>query len=120
MPKEKKTKDEKIDLPRISALDEDLLTALLGHERYGLEILDQLNLGRPQILRFSSLYPALDRLDQKGLVEWRWGDEADESGGARRKYYKVTGLGAKVLRVVQEYRTSLAQSMGSTYVMGGM
>ena len=101
---------------KLSAIDEDILTALLGRELYGLEILDQLNLDRPVILKFGSLYPALNRLEKKGLVRWQWGDEDDESGGARRKYYKVTGLGAKVLREVQQYRISLARraSQGET------
>ena len=36
----------------------------------------------------------------------------DESGGARRKYYKVTGLGASALSAVQSYRMALAQRFG--------
>ena len=106
----KKPKQSKAEnLVRISAIDEDLLAVLLGRELYGLEILDQLNLDRPTSkLKFGSLYPALNRLEKKGLVSWKWGDEVDESGGARRKYYKVTGLGAKTLRGVQQYRASLA------------
>ena len=115
--KEGKSRRGKADKPiRISAIDEDLLTVLLGRELYGLEILDQLNLDRPSELKFGSLYPALNRLEKKGLVSWQWGDEVDESGGARRKYYKVTGLGAKTLRTVQQYRATLAQraSQGQT------
>lgn len=104
---------------RISAIDEDVLTVLMGRKLYGLELLDQLNLGRPNELKFGSLYPALNRLEKKGLVSWKWGDEVDESGGARRKYYKVTGLGARSLRAVQEYRASLAQRMGETPAMWG-
>lgn len=94
---------------KISAIDEDILTVLMSRELYGLEILDQLNLDRPIAeLKFGSLYPAMNRLEKKGLVSWRWGDEVDESGGARRKYYKVTGLGARSLRAVQQYRAALA------------
>ncbi|ESA37278.1 transcriptional regulator [Leptolyngbya sp. Heron Island J] len=111
--KKKKDSDDKDQKPvRISAIDEDVLTVLMGRELYGLEILDQLNLGRPSELKFGSLYPALNRLEKKGLVSWQWGDEVDESGGARRKYYKVTGLGVKSLRAVQEYRALLAQRAG--------
>lgn len=108
--KEGKSRQNKSDKPvRISAIDEDLLTVLLGRkELYGLEILDQLNLNRPSELKFGSLYPALKRLEKKGLVNWKWGDEVEESGGARRKYYQITGLGAKTLRIVQQYRASLA------------
>ena len=118
--KKKKGPDDKAQKPvRISAIDEDVLTALLGRELYGLEILDQLNLDRPSELKFGSLYPALNRLEKKGLVSWKWGDEVDESGGARRKYYKVTGLGARSLRAVQEYRALLAQRAGQAPAMWG-
>lgn len=110
MPSLKKNSGNKNNKPvRISAIDEDVLTVLMGRELYGLEILDQLNLDRPNQLKFGSLYPALNRLDKKGLVEWKWGDQMDtSSGGARRKYYKVTGLGAISLKAVQKYRVSLA------------
>jgi PadR family transcriptional regulator, regulatory protein PadR len=98
---------------RLSAIDEDILTVLIGErELYGLEILDNLNLDREDKLGsklgFGSLYPALNRLEKKGFIQWRWGDETDDSGGARRKYYKMTGLGSDVLKSVQAYRKSLA------------
>ncbi|MEM9120943.1 MAG: helix-turn-helix transcriptional regulator [Cyanobacteria bacterium P01_F01_bin.56] len=93
---------------KLSAIDEDVLTVLMGRELYGLEILDQLNLDRPTgKLLFSSLYPALNRLEKRGLVKWRWGDEVEKSGGARRKYFKVSGQGAKSLQAVQQYRARL-------------
>ena len=118
--KKKKGPDDKDQKPvRISAIDEDVLTALLGRELYGLEILDQLNLERPSELKFGSLYPALNRLEKKGLGFWYWGVVVVVVGGARRKYYKVTGLGARSLRAVQEYRTSLAQRAGEAPAMWG-
>ncbi|MEM9219414.1 MAG: PadR family transcriptional regulator [Cyanobacteria bacterium P01_F01_bin.150] len=119
--KKKKNSSDKPSKPiKISAIDQDILTVLLGRELYGLEILDQLNLGRPFELRFGSLYPALNRLEKKGLVTWKWGDEVDESGGARRKYYKVSGLGARTLREVQQYRAGLARRAdGGASAWGG-
>lgn len=103
MPKEKND----TDIVRLSAIEEDILTGMGSQELYGLGILDQLNLGRSFDLSFGSLYPALNRLDKKGFISWRWGDSQDGSGGARRKYYKVTGLGFKVLADVQDYRKTL-------------
>ncbi|MBD1865205.1 MULTISPECIES: PadR family transcriptional regulator [Trichocoleus] len=95
----------------LSALEEDLLTVLFGKELYGLQVMNAMNAasqGRRQI-GFGSLYPTLHRLNKKGLVQARWGDETDEeAGGARRKYYKLTGLGEQVLRETQEYRAHLA------------
>ncbi|MBE7386164.1 MAG: helix-turn-helix transcriptional regulator [Leptolyngbya sp. SIO1E4] len=122
MPPEQKKdpQDNSLKPVKISAIDEDILTVLMSRELYGLEILDQLNLDRPvNELRFGSLYPALNRLEKKGLVAWKWGDEVDESGGARRKYYKVTGLGAKSLRAVQHYRAALADRVTQPQTMWG-
>jgi PadR family transcriptional regulator, regulatory protein PadR len=99
----------KKDIAKLTALDEDILTCLLGRELYGLAILDQLNLDRPNELSFGSLYPALNRLDKKGYVVGRWGDDTEPLSGARRKYYKVTGLGHTVLMEVRGYRASLAK-----------
>jgi PadR family transcriptional regulator, regulatory protein PadR len=104
----KKIGDE-AEAVKLSAIDEDILTVLLGRELYGLEILDELNPGRPIPLSFGSLYPALNRLERKGLISWRWGEEQEGTGGARRKYYKVTGSGAEALNEVQHYRALLAQ-----------
>jgi PadR family transcriptional regulator, regulatory protein PadR len=111
MPKEK----DNTDVVRLSAIEEDILTGMGSQELYGLEILDQLNLGRPSELSFGSLYPALNRLNKKGFISWRWGDVQDGSGGARRKYYEVTGAGVKVLAEVRKYRRTLeTRALGET------
>jgi PadR family transcriptional regulator, regulatory protein PadR len=94
---------------KLTALDEDILVCLLGRELYGLDILNQLNLDRPSELSFGSMYPALNRLDKKGYIDTRWGDDTEPLSGARRKYYKVNGLGYKVLNEVRRYRESLAE-----------
>ena len=106
----KKSKKEKI--PKLSAVDQDVLTALkVQGESYPLEILDCINLGREEHLgsefTFSSLYPALGRLKNKKLVDTRWGDEDESNGGARRKYYKINATGLKALTAVENYRSGL-------------
>ena len=110
MAKDKKSKDLKP--VKLSAIDQDVLTVLKTQgEQYGLEVLDCLNLDREKTLGselgFGSLYPALNRLEKKGLIGWRWGDEDEVSGGARRKYYKINALGLKSLDAVQQYRSRL-------------
>ena len=112
---------QKLKLFKLSSLDEDLLTVLIGREMYGLEMLDKLNLGRPIELGFGSLYPALNRLHKKGLITWRWGDETEETGGARRKYYRVTALGEHNLQAVQVYRYKLGlrPTLGFNNLVGG-
>jgi len=97
------------ELPRLASLEEDVMTVLLNQELYGLQILQALNessrLGR---IGFGSLYPTLHRLDKKGYLSARWGEELDgESGGARRKYYRITGLGEQVLDATHLRRQQL-------------
>lgn len=41
-------------------------------------------------LKDGTLYPALRRLEQDGLVQGYWGDQ---EGGGRRKYYRLTETG---------------------------
>ena len=42
----------------------------------------------------ASLYPTLYRLEDKGLLEGRW---VEKSGQRRRRYYRLTTEGRKVL-----------------------
>ena len=99
---------------KLSAIDQDILTLLLGRELYGFEILDELNPGRPIPLSTGSLYPALNRLVKKAYLSCRGSSEQEKSKGARRKYYKVTSDGAAALHEVQQYRLTLAQRAQTT------
>lgn len=42
----------------------------------------------------ASLYPTLYRLEDKGLIEGRW---VERAGQRRRRYYRLTASGRKVL-----------------------
>jgi PadR family transcriptional regulator PadR len=97
---------------RLSAVEEDILTLLVGRELYGLAILEASKsaVGGTKALRPGSLYTALYKMEQKGLVRSWWGSETPaERGHARRRYYTATGLGAEVLAATQLRRHQLAQ-----------
>lgn len=103
-------KDSK-SLPMLmSFLEELFLFALRGRDRYGLEILKAVQEeSKGQIkVRFGTLYPTLHRLEEIGVVESFWGDDRPgEPRGARRRYYRITGLGEKVLRETQQMRENV-------------
>jgi DNA-binding PadR family transcriptional regulator len=42
----------------------------------------------------ASLYPTLYRLEDKGLIDGRW---VEKAGQRRRRYYRLTAQGRKVL-----------------------
>ena len=97
---------------RLSRLEEDVLTLLVGRELYGLAILEASKSasGGSHPIRIGSLYPVLYKLEKKGLVRSWWGTERpEERGGARRRYYTVTGLGAQVLTAYELLRHQVAQ-----------
>jgi PadR family transcriptional regulator, regulatory protein PadR len=100
----------------LSATEEDILTVIWGHAQgvYGLNILNRINRANKETSRreigVGSLYPALKRMEQQGLVTARWGEEAlgEESGGARRRYYSISAEGEQALIATQQYRQQLS------------
>ena len=84
-------------------------------ELYGLEILNIFNLEREEKLGnqlgIGTLYPTLNRLVTKELINWRWGEETEVSGGARRKYFCINGLGQRSLIAVEQYRVGLTNNL---------
>ncbi len=94
----------------ISTVEEYILTVLDGRELYGLEIINALKFGSGGKVQLScgTLYPTLRRLEMKGLVEARWGEEsAEERRGARRKYFKISLKGAGILHGYQQVLSEL-------------
>lgn len=102
----------------LSATEEDILTVIWGHAQgvYGLDILNRINKANKETNRreigVGSLYPALKRMEQQGLVTARWGEEAlgEESGGARRRYYAISADGEQALTATQQYRQQLSST----------
>ncbi len=94
----------------VSPREELLLLALYRKELYGLQIpkaMEEASNGKRQ-LGIGTLYPVLHSLEKKGLIESRWGNEKrEERGGARRKYYKLTGNGVATLEAIESFREGL-------------
>jgi PadR family transcriptional regulator, regulatory protein PadR len=93
----------------LSSVEEYILTVLDGNELYGLDILAAIASGTGGRFQLSAgtLYPTLRRLEKEGLVQSRWGDQEEGSGGARRKYYRQTPKGAAALGETQKIRAGL-------------
>jgi len=90
-------------LPSLTKTEILILTAVCSTERYGLEIVDrvkEISAGKTT-LSLGGLYTTLHRMEEKGLVVARWGETDEIRRGARRKYYKTTGLGLRALREVK-------------------
>lgn len=73
-----------------------LLSLLDARPRHGYEIGKLIELRSQGALRFhaASLYPLLYRLEKRGWIQGRW---VEKSGQRRRRYYRLTAQGRKVL-----------------------
>ncbi|MCH8086323.1 MAG: helix-turn-helix transcriptional regulator [Chloroflexi bacterium] len=75
---------------------ESLLLALIGNSpMYGYSIMKEIERRTDGGLHFKegTLYPALHRLEQDGLIEGEW----VSVNGMERRYYSLTEMGVEVL-----------------------
>jgi PadR family transcriptional regulator PadR len=72
-----------------------LLAALARAPAHGYAIIESLRVGTDGTfdLREGTVYPALHRMEQAGLVRSRWGSES----GRRRRVYELTANGRREL-----------------------
>jgi PadR family transcriptional regulator PadR len=92
---------------KLAPVSEDLLGPIehlvvkavttLGEDvAYGMAVFEAIRTVYPPI-SFGSVYTALERLTWKGYLESIMGEPEAIRGGRARKYYRMTGLGKKVL-----------------------
>lgn len=87
----------------LSDLAFNLLVALTDRELHGYALIKELRLrtGRAN-LRTGTVYAALARLQDDGLIEETGPPEGDEERDARRRYYGITPFGVEVARAEAE------------------
>ena len=73
-----------------------VLASLEGRSRHGYEIAKLIDDRSGAVLRFhvASLYPMLYRMERRAWIEGKW---IEKAGQRRRRYYKLTPAGRKVL-----------------------
>lgn len=100
-------------------VDLAILATLEQHDRYGLEILEEVQRVTNGAFSFKegSLYPALQRLEKVRAIEGHW--ESSDKGGAARKYYHLTDDGRALLARRREEWTELRDALEVFLVRGG-
>ncbi len=73
-----------------------ILAVLEERHRHGYEIAKMIDDRSNGVLRFhvGSLYPMLYRMERRGWIDGRW---IEKAGQRRRRYYRLTPAGRKVL-----------------------
>ena len=74
-----------------------ILSLVESRARHGYEIGQLISERSAGALTYHtpSLYPTLYRLEGRGLIEGRW---VERAGQRRRRYYKITAAGRRVLK----------------------
>ena len=75
-----------------------VLHAVAGGSRFGFDVIDATG------LTSGTVYPALDRLEELGLLRSHWEDDdvARRQGRPARRYFAVTAAGARALAAALE------------------
>ena len=73
-----------------------ILSLVEDRPRHGYDISQLIELRSRGVLRFNiaSLYPLLYRLEKRGWIRGRW---VEKAGQRRRRYYRLTPTGKRVL-----------------------
>jgi transcriptional regulator len=70
--------------------------ALGPHHGHGIVITIQTRSGQTLLIDHGSLYPALQRLEQRGWIKGAWGTS---DNNRRARFYSLTALGRKQLTI---------------------
>jgi len=78
-----------------------------GKDAYGVPIARVIEEGTGREVGIGSVYAALERLQQKGLVDSRLGAPTPERGGRAKRYFRVTAAGLRQVRATQKALVAL-------------
>jgi len=83
-----------------------LAVVCLGEDAYGVPIARELEQRRRRSVSLGSVYAALERLEEKGLVNSTVGDPTPERGGRARRYFHPTRRGLQAIRETRDVLTN--------------
>lgn len=86
-----------------------VLLALIrvGDQAYGVPISREIEQCGGREVALGSVYAALDRLEEKGLVRSKLGDPTAARGGRAKRYFRPTQSGLRAVRETQRVLTNL-------------
>lgn len=88
-----------------------ILSLLQDQPRHGYEIgkLIEVRSGGSLHFHVASLYPLLYRLEERGWIQGRWVERANQR---RRRYYRMTAEGQRVLALQRKKWREFAEAVG--------
>lgn len=84
-----------------------LAVAVLSPGAYSVVIAEELEQQTGKTVTTGAVHAALQRLENKGMVSSQMGEATSERGGRRKRIFKVTVAGSRVLHEVKAVRDNL-------------
>jgi PadR family transcriptional regulator PadR len=88
-----------------------LTVGILYKDAYGVAIIDEIEKRLDRNVSIGALQTVLRRLESKGYLTSEFGEATSIRGGKRKRFFRLTSLGARVLRETQEQRVSLFEAI---------
>jgi PadR family transcriptional regulator, regulatory protein PadR len=79
----------------------------LGEDAYGVPIARELEAQGGRQVAFGSVYAALERLEEKGLVTSALAEPTQDRGGRAKRYFQATEKGIREVRETQRVLAGL-------------
>lgn len=94
--------------PTLSNFELMVMLAIIriGDDAYGVAISNEIEETTGSEVLLGSVYDALTRLEEKGLITSRLGEATPERGGRAKRHFRTTSRG---LRLVRETQRSLVK-----------
>jgi DNA-binding PadR family transcriptional regulator len=73
----------------------------IGDDAYGVSISNEIEEATGSEVLLGSVYDALKRLEEKGLISSTLGETTPERGGRAKRYFRATSKGVRLVRDTQ-------------------
>ncbi len=84
-----------------------LAIALLYNDAYSVAVVEELSSRLERPMSLGVVHRTMQRLEEKGLVQSRFGEATAERGGRRKRLFTVTVAGEQALREARRIRNAL-------------
>jgi DNA-binding PadR family transcriptional regulator len=97
------------DSPALSNFELMVILAILriGDSAYGVSICNEIEESTGSAVLIGSVYDALSRLEEKGLITSTIGEATPQRGGRAKKHFRSTAKGVRVVRDTQRLLVKL-------------
>jgi PadR family transcriptional regulator, regulatory protein PadR len=73
----------------------------IGNDAYGVSISNEIEATTGSEILLGSVYDALNRLEEKGLITSVLGEATPERGGRAKRHFRTTSQGLKIVKDTQ-------------------